>query len=252
MTAVPYRETLPPLALAAAIACAWERTPIGAGERPHSVAPDNSVDIILVTTPDGRELLSLDAVGPMTRPILVQGLAAERYLGIRFAPGWGASVLGLDVDALRDAHVPLRDVVPALDEALRNVLAVARRADAVTHAFAAIGAALARRSPPPAVVRRGMERLTDSGGRASIEMLSRDLRVSRQHLARAFQRHVGLSPKFVARVVRIRRASEAARRATRPAWGRIAAACGYADQSHLVADFRALLGNTPTGWSAAG
>ncbi len=72
---------------------------------------------------------------------------------------------------------------------------------------------------------------------------------SDRHLAKRFRAEIGLRPKEAARVARFDRA----RRALRPD-GRIAevaARHGFADQSHLVREFRALAGCTPTEWLAA-
>jgi AraC-like DNA-binding protein len=46
-------------------------------------------------------------------------------------------------------------------------------------------------------------------------------------------------------VLRFQRALALARRAGTPDWGRLATACGYFDQSHLIHDFRELAGMSP-------
>jgi AraC-like DNA-binding protein len=59
---------------------------------------------------------------------------------------------------------------------------------------------------------------------------------------------VGLRPKEAARVARFDRARRQLTPATRLA--DLAAAHGFADQSHLVREFHAFAGCTPTGWLA--
>jgi len=61
--------------------------------------------------------------------------------------------------------------------------------------------------------------------------------------AAPFTETIGIGPKDYARTVRLQRAVRNA--ATLADWGRIAAAAGYYDQSHLITDFRALVGLTP-------
>ncbi len=60
--------------------------------------------------------------------------------------------------------------------------------------------------------------------------------------------HVGLSPKRVIRIERLHRALVSSQRRSR-AWGEIAASCGFADQAHMIREFRDLLGESPTVWS---
>jgi AraC-like DNA-binding protein len=59
---------------------------------------------------------------------------------------------------------------------------------------------------------------------------------------------VGLRPKQAARVARFDRARRQLNPATRLA--DLAAAHGFSDQSHLVREFHAFAGCTPTGWLA--
>jgi transcriptional regulator GlxA family with amidase domain len=68
---------------------------------------------------------------------------------------------------------------------------------------------------------------------------------SHRHLTTRFRQQVGLRPKTAARLVRFdgvwRRIDQ-----RRPLdWGQVAADTGYADQAHLVRDFREFTGTTP-------
>ena len=73
--------------------------------------------------------------------------------------------------------------------------------------------------------------------------LAERLGVTARHLRRAFVENIGIAPKDFARSVRLQRAVHMA--ATSRDWARIAVDAGYYDQSHLIADFRDLVGITP-------
>ena len=60
-----------------------------------------------------------------------------------------------------------------------------------------------------------------------------------------FHETVGLSPKAFANLTRFRRALDAARKSEHASWADIAAAVGYYDQAHLIAEFRTIAGVTP-------
>jgi AraC-like DNA-binding protein len=67
-------------------------------------------------------------------------------------------------------------------------------------------------------------------------------------LERRFSSQVGMPPKRFARVRRLQRVLRAVRRSTEPVWHELAADHGYADQAHLVHEFRELAGVTPCGY----
>ncbi len=88
-------------------------------------------------------------------------------------------------------------------------------------------------------------RLRSASGAGSIREIAADLSVSERHLRRRFRDTVGCSPKDYARRLRIAAAAIAADGDAQPRWAEIAAGAGYHDQSHMIAEFRALVGLTP-------
>ena len=61
----------------------------------------------------------------------------------------------------------------------------------------------------------------------------------------------GLSPKQLCRILRFRRAADLITRMRRGQWAQLAADCGYADQAHLIHEFRAFSGYTPAEYRAS-
>jgi transcriptional regulator GlxA family with amidase domain len=107
------------------------------------------------------------------------------------------------------------------------------------------------RGPRPSPeVARTWQRLVATGGAAPIGQLANEVGWSHRHLIAKFKQQVGLRPKTAARLVRFdgvwRRLD-----ARRPLdWGQVAADAGYADQAHLICDFRQFTGTTPTDFLA--
>lgn len=102
-------------------------------------------------------------------------------------------------------------------------------------------------------------RLVRSAGRVGVQELADDTGWSRRHLLTRFRGQVGLAPKTTARVLRFHHASRLLAPASvysgtpsiaQPSISDVAATCGYADQSHLVREFHALAGCTPTEYLA--
>jgi AraC-like DNA-binding protein len=187
------------------------------------ILPDGCADVVF-------DQEGAFVVGAMTRPLRIDAAEAIGAFGIRFKPGRAAIALRTPLTLLTDARVPLRDVTksfPTID-----------RLETVEDALRAILADV--KSDPR--VDAAVDAIIRSGGRAAIESIAEASGVSRQHLARAFAHHVGVSPKTFARVMRFRRAIELGKRQQ---WADVAAELGYFDQSHLIADFREFAGETP-------
>jgi AraC-like DNA-binding protein len=83
----------------------------------------------------------------------------------------------------------------------------------------------------------------DCGSGDSLGTLAAELGASRYQLIRAFKQHVGLTPEDYRRQLRVERARHLL--ASRRPLADIAAAAGFADQSHMTREFRRLTGLTP-------
>ncbi|MFG1924593.1 helix-turn-helix domain-containing protein [Cryptosporangium sp. NPDC048952] len=104
-----------------------------------------------------------------------------------------------------------------------------------------VGGRVSRVGAPELIVDRAWWRLQEAGAR--VGTVAAELRVSRRYLELEFRRRIGQSPKTVARVARLQRALGAFTAPDATLSG--AAALGYADQSHLSRETRALVGSTP-------
>ena len=250
---LPYTEIAPPADLAPYVDRLWLRTTVRE-TAVHRVLPDGCVDVIVDT---GRGVAEL--VGTMTRAIEVPGDPAE-LVAVRFRPGAAAAITGCALAELTDAIVDLTElgIAGALAERVGDAAAPAGAAlpariplSATAHARVAamvgwLRDRLAGAPPPDSLVGRAVALLLT--GEARIDDVAGALRVTRQHLARAFRREVGVTPKQLARIARMQRAAAALRRGSDLA--RLAAELGYFDQSHLSHELRELIGLTPAALAA--
>jgi AraC-like DNA-binding protein len=100
------------------------------------------------------------------------------------------------------------------------------------------------------VVIRCVHALRKSAGTASIEALAHANQVGLRTLQRRFQSQLGVTPKLFARIVRFHRVCSAWRHAP-GTLAQVAADSGYCDESHLVRDFRAFVGEPPAAFLSA-
>lgn len=115
-------------------------------------------------------------------------------------------------------------------------------------------------APPPGTLGRPRPEvveawsiLTASRGRIRIGELAERVFLSRRRLSTLFVAELGITPKEAARTMRFTHAVSRIGQGVRGRaldLARVAAECGYADQSHLDREFRAFAGTSPTGWIA--
>lgn len=89
-------------------------------------------------------------------------------------------------------------------------------------------------------------------GAGSVAGLARHVQLSQRQLHTLFHREFGLGPKAFNRLLRfqhsVRMITERVAVTRELDLAAIAADCGFADQSHLNREFRALVGTSPTDW----
>lgn len=252
-----YAEHAPPAELRGLVECFWTRrleadaTP----PRAHRVLPDGCVDIIVSFA--GDDAPRAVGVGAMTRPIVVGGDRSSLSVGVRFRPGRALAAFGLPATELTDETVPWSTIAGDAEHEASRLATITRPDERLRAVVAMIARRFAGAAAPPPSVREGVRRIVAADGTLRIGALAAELGITRQQLARQFAVHVGVSPKMLARVMRVRAAiarADAARAANPHGvdWSALAYDLGYSDQPHLVDEFKAITGITPGRWAARG
>jgi AraC-like DNA-binding protein len=184
------------------------------------------------------------AHGAYTR---VTGECAPSYIEVRLAPLAAYSVLGVPIEHLHGEFVDLRDAIgrPAHDFA-----ETVRDAPTWDARFALVDEFLLARAtngptPSPEVVQAWRLLIASDGG-MPIAATASEVGWSNKHLITRFKEQIGLTPKLAARLMRFERVWRHVARGDAARWDQVAAESGYADQAHLIRDFRTFTGTTPT------
>jgi AraC-like DNA-binding protein len=250
-----YRELSPPPVLADTVACLWcLEAPADPDTVPEPVLPDGSPELIVqlgdpyLRTDAGAERLQprVFVVGPVTRALWLRPAGRACTLGVRFRPGRGGRVLGADLSALRDREVGLDDLWGKEGRELAERLQAA--ADPSSARALAVEALLRRHAhgaPPHAGAAWAVDELFRRRGGAAVQDLARRSGWSRRHLEREVARAAGMPLRTLRRIARLQHVLERVEGSSTVRWGEVALACGYADQAHLVRDFRDLAGRPP-------
>ena len=186
----------------------------------------------------------------MSRPLLVTNQGATDLFGIRFRPGGLIAFLPLDAAELVDARVDLSAAAGRLAGDLWDRLAEMDPGRRAAVAEAALLARLPASGLIDPYVHHCIARLEATRGALPIARLEASTGLSGRQIERKFARHIGLAPKTFARIVRFRSLLSAAWAPGPRDWAGLAADAGYADQSHLVREFKSLAGLSPTSYFA--
>ena len=187
-------------------------------------------------------------MGPRTRALLKDSPRFVQAAVIQFKPGWSTPLLGVTANELTDEIVMLEDIWGSAGRDLLLDLLRAKSTGQMLERLARAFATRPRRMPEPtsAPLARRAARMLETEG-VQVESVANRLGITARHLRRAFAENIGLAPKSFARSIRLQRAVRMA--ATSSDWLRIAVDAGYYDQAHLIADFRDLVGLTPSAFA---
>lgn len=166
---------------------------------------------------------------------------------LTLAPWAAYRLFGSPLGELADV---LTDPADVLGRRARDLTAALEAAPGWAGRFAALDETLLRwaadvapsREPSPAVL-RAWELLNRSSGTVPVRELAARCGWSPRHLENRFREQIGLTPKRLARILRLNRAIRQLTAGGRPA--DIAAGCGFYDQSHLSREFTDLTGMPP-------
>lgn len=202
---------------------------------------------------DGRrDLVHARLIGPRTKPFLIDD-RPQLCVGVRFVPGFVQAAFGMPACELLDQRVDYDQVYPNADADLDDLNTAATDMMRVAHALALARRRLQSSTQVPSSVRRALAHIAIAKGNLRVGSLVDRIGVTRQHLARQFAAHVGMTAKQFARVkraeaARARALAVRAAEAGKVNWSVIAHQMGYYDQAHFIRDFKTLTGLTPGMW----
>jgi AraC-like DNA-binding protein len=187
------------------------------------------------------------SAGVYAAPVIVGSPGTAHCLQVNFSPLGALRFFGVAQSEIAGRTLALDDLLGAGAN-----LFIAQLHDAADWAtrFALLDQFIARRferaKEPHGTVEEVWHGLKHSKGAASIAGLAEGAGVSRRHLAKLFRAEIGATPKTIARILRFEHARTMAGTVPRLGWADIAYAAGYADQAHLVREFRQLSGLSPS------
>jgi AraC-like DNA-binding protein len=169
-----------------------------------------------------------------------------RVFGLKFRPGGIRPFLKASVSTLTDRVVPAAEIfgpdILTLASHLRTLDSPESMAAVATAYFAS---RMPASDPSAALAATLVETILNDPTMLSVSVLSRRSGLGVRALQRLFHAYVGASPKWVIRRFRLHELLERFHSGEELDGAQLALDLGYADQAHLINDFRKLAGVTP-------
>lgn len=221
------------------------------------IFPTGTVEILLNLQDGQLRCLDRDSGRPcgQWRGLLVAGVhqrhqwvgTAQQHtmLGIALRPGGAWRLLGIPASELTGLHVPLEEVLGSwaarLTERLWDTNETRDRLQLLDDVLRMLPL-----KPVHPAVSWVADQLACHSDPARLSHLADEAGVSTRRLRDLFQREVGVSTKVFARIQRFQHTLARLRHDQRTDLGTLALDAGYADQPHMIREFKAHSGLTPS------
>lgn len=247
-----FESALPAERLRPYVRCYWQVSGPGCGV--ERLLPDGFPEWILhlgerprVLDAQGNAQVQKQTVlaGQLLAPLQIDTAGWRDTVGVSFRPDGVTALFAVAMAGIRDHPVAL-SLVPRAETELRQRLGLR---SSLARRVAVLDEVLWRESGPT----RTAPMLTAVLGRVAavpglrVDALAASTGWSRRHLERQFRHAVGVTPKAYLRIARFRRiVALRSPLGLGVDWSQVALDEGFSDQSHMIREFRAFAGATPT------
>ncbi len=235
------------------IKCYWTLT--GALIETQNIVPDGCAEMIIHRgdlyrqyAEDGTFHLQPRSFifGQITKPLMVQPEGRTEIFAVRFHPHGLAPFCSMPLSELENRAVDLRELFGDQGAELENAIlkaadvsVIIERVEAfLWHCFLNNGSFDDR-------VNSAVSVILQSTGAVNIQSLASDSQVQQRQLQRMFKQRVGLSPKQLARLVRLQAAIRQLNEGKFSTLAEMALEFNYYDQAHFIKEFKEFTGITP-------
>lgn len=257
-----FLRIVPAPPLASPIEAIWDWDMPAAALRYERILPSPGAGLIINLLEDETRVYQDDANrrcirasgsvigGPYRHSWIIDTAEQVRVMGVNFRPGGVHALIGIGAEELGVRDVDLEDLFGANARRLRLQLLEATGPAQRLALLEQWLRALCEEPSWDAAILHAVAALARGPEVPGIGRLQRESGYSAHRFGLLFRRHVGLTAKQYARLMRFRAVVDMAHPAARPDWAQIAADGGYCDQAHMSHEFRRFAGMTPSEFTA--
>lgn len=263
MRVVPFRFTrrAPKVVPSALVESIWHARGTVTYSRERITPTGSTVAVVVLADPIVQTPIDDDSarfraehgfiVGPHDRPAINEPTGETHAVGIVTRPVGCEAIFGIRPSRLRGRVVDLAGVWAPADQLRQTLLDGRLSATGMLDAVEAV--LMASTGPVPDAVDRCEEAVAmlEADPARPISQVAATLGLSHGHLDREFTRIVGMSPRSLARIIRMRQLLTELDVGRPIDWAELATGGGWYDQAHLIRDFKHYTGSTPSRYVSA-
>ncbi len=246
----------PSIELADFVDCYWnlesakENTPIK-----NTIVPDGTMKLIFhygdtyKHHPQKGKSITLPKcflIGQLTRPYIVEPLGITGSFVVRFHPNGFLPFTTIPIKEMENTAVPLKDLYGKEGEEIgENILQAKNTAKRIKLIEAFLQSRLKNKKNIDKIIKSTIETILATKGQFSVNEHSSQIKVNRRLLTRKFSTAIGLSPKQLAKTIRLQATLKKLLTQEVSSLTDLAYENNYFDQAHFNKDFKEFTGITP-------
>lgn len=238
------------------VKCYWTlESPAEATPVLQRIVPDGCMEMIFhygdlyrQYATDGSSIIQPRAFvfGQITTSLDIAPTGISGIFSVRFQPDGFVPLATLPLSAMENRAVPIEEVFGTAGTLLeKEVLAADHTPDRIAVVEQFLRERLATPEAIDRVVQSSVSLLLELNGQLSVDALSRQLNVNRRQLERRFASVIGLSPKQLARIIRLQSTLKMLLSGQYTSLTSLAYEGDYYDQAHFIKDFKEFTGISP-------
>lgn len=204
------------------------------------VEPDGCFDIIINFKDDDNDILM---TGIWDRPIQVKNTLNDKSLGIRFFPAALEAFFDMDIADIRNTVIDINNVSLKKEIDLEFIRTCKDYNEIIFYYNFYFESMFNGNYDSHELLHRLIDEVKKEN---NIEIVSKQIGISRKHLTRLLKKKIGLTTKTYANIIRFMKAKEMLNDGFD--LSEILYRCGYYDQSHFIKEFKKFSGKTPNNY----
>lgn len=251
-----YQTYVPQEELAAFVKCYWTLvSPKSPDEERQRIVPDGCMEMIFHAGDLYRQYLPQETFivqpryfifGQITQPLEIAATGKTNIFAVRFHPDGSLPFINIPIHEMDNKAISLEQLFGDKGNALGELIcAETNPGKQIVLVENFLLQQIQKQETSDRIAALSVQTLLDLKGQLSVDELADQLQVHRRQLERKFATVIGLSPKQLAKIIRLQATLKMMGEKKYNSLTELAYENGYFDQAHFIKDFREFTGVTP-------